>query len=157
MTYERIKHIALQVVDPSHGAWVAQVFGVALAAASSFVMPVKAYLYLIGALVLCDMFTGWRAAKKARGERFSSKGMSGTIEKTALYMLAVLICRGSDIAFNLDGQFGVTYVVSGLIVGRELLSNLENIGKITGLDLAERVRSAFSHIFGSGKKEEQQP
>lgn len=157
MSTERYKHILIQVFDPSHGAWVAQLAGVSLAAATSFVLPVKAYLFLIGALVLCDMFTGWRASKKQRGEKFSSKGMGGTIEKTALYMLAVLVCRGTDVAFNLDGQFGVTYVVSGLIVGRELLSNLENIGKITGLDLAERVRGAFSHIFGSGKGGEQQP
>jgi hypothetical protein len=96
-------------------------------------MPVKHFLFIIGALVMADMYTGWRAAKKLRGEKFNSKGMGGTIEKTVLYMLAVLICRGVDLSFGMDGTVGTTYVVAGLITGRELLSNLENIGKVTGL------------------------
>lgn len=148
MTTERFKHIALQVVDPTQGKWMAQAAGMVIAACASFAMPVKHYLYVIGALVLCDLYTGWRASKKVKGERFSSRGLGGTIEKTVLYMAAVLMSRGVDVAFGLVGEFGVTYVVAGLVTGRELLSNLENIGKVTGLDIAERVRSAFGHIFG---------
>lgn len=148
MDTQRIKHVLLQVADPSHGAWVAQAAGVAIATASSFVMPVKAYLYVIGSLVVVDMYTGWRASKKLTGAKFNSRGMGGTIEKTVLYLIAILICRGVDVAFGLDGTVSITYLVAGLITGRELLSNLENIGKVTGLDLAQRVRDAFGHLFG---------
>ena len=156
MDIPRIKHLAAQMLDPSGGAWVAQIAGVAIAAASSFVMPVKHFLFIIGALVLVDMYTGWRAAKKLRGERFNSKGMGGTIEKTVLYMVAVLICRGVDLSFGLGDTVGVTYVVAGLITGRELLSNLENIGKVTGLDLATKVREAFGHLFTTQPKDDNQ-
>ena len=148
MDTTRIKHLAANIIDPSGGAWVGQIAGMAIATASSFVMPVKHYLFIIGCLVVVDMYTGWRAAKKLRGERFNSKGMGGTIEKTLLYMLCVLICRGVDVSFGLGDTVGVTYVVAGLITGRELLSNLENIGKVTGMDIATRVREAFGHIFG---------
>ena len=156
MELARIKSLVTQLVDPSGGAWVAQLAGVSIAAASSFVMPVKHFLFIIGALVVVDMYTGWRAAKKLRGERFNSKGMGGTIEKTVLYMLAVLICRGVDVSFGMDGNIGTTYVVAGLITGRELLSNLENIGKVTGLDLATKVREAFGHLFTSKPKDDNQ-
>ena len=148
MDTQRIKHVLSQIADPSNGGWVAQAGGIAIAAASSFIMPVKAYLYVIGALVLADMYTGWRASKKATGAKFNSKGMGGTIEKTVLYLIAILVCHGVDTAFGLSGTFSVTYLVAGLVTGRELLSNLENIGKVTGLDLAQRVRDAFGHLFG---------
>ena len=148
MDFPRIKHVFAQMTDPSGGAWVAQVGGIALAAASSFVMPVKHFLLVIGALVVVDMYTGWRASKKATGAKFNSKGMGGTIEKTVLYLIAILVCHGVDTAFGLSGTFSVTYLVAGLVTGRELLSNLENIGKVTGLDLAQRVRDAFGHLFG---------
>ena len=148
MDTQRIKHVLSQIADPSNGGWVAQARGIAIAAASSFIMPVKAYLYVIGALVLADMYTGWRASKKATGAKFNSKGMGGTIEKTVLYLIAILVCHGVDTAFGLSGTFSVTYLVAGLVTGRELLSNLENIGKVTGLDLAQRVRDAFGHLFG---------
>lgn len=154
MDAHRIKSVTAQIIDPSGGAWVAQIAGVAIATASSFVMPVKHYLFIIGALVLVDMYTGWRAAKKLRGEKFNSKGMGGTIEKTVLYMLAVLICRGVDLSFGMDGTVGTTYVVAGLITGRELLSNLENIGKVTGLDLAGKIRDMFGHVFTPKKNDD---
>ncbi len=154
MDLNRIKSLSAQIIDPSGGAWVAQVAGIIIATASSFVMPVKHYLFIIGALVLADMYTGWRAAKKLRGEKFNSKGMGGTIEKTVLYMLAVLICRGVDLSFGMDGTVGTTYIVAGLITGRELLSNLENIGNVTGLDLADKVREAFGNLFTNKPKNE---
>ena len=74
---------------------------------------------------------------------FTSKGMGGTIDKTVLYMVAILICRGVDIAFNLTGLTETTYLVAALIASRELLSNLENISKVTGIDLVSRIRDIF--------------
>lgn len=139
----RVKYLASQIIDPSGGAWIVHLLSVALAAVSSFVMPVKAYLIIIGVLVLVDMYTGWRAS----GKVFNSKGMGGTVEKTILYMVAILICRGVDIAFNLTGITETTYVVAGLISSRELLSNLENIGKVTGMDLVSKVRDIFTGLL----------
>lgn len=157
MDAQRLKHIALQIVDPSGGAWLFQLAGMGIAAASAFVMPVKHFLFIIGALVVCDMYTGWRVSKKLRGEKFNSKKMGGTIEKTVLYMMAVLICRGTDLSFGLGDTVGTTYVVAGLIAGRELLSNLENIGKVTGLDLATKVGEAFGHLFTHKKQDDANP
>lgn len=135
----KFKALAAHTIDPSNGAWIVHLLSVACAAALSFIMPVKGYLIVIGVLVLVDMYTGWRAS----GKVFTSKGMSGTIEKTVLYMVAILICRGVDLAFNLTGLAETTYIVAAIIASRELLSNLENISKVTGLDLASRVRDIF--------------
>jgi phage-related holin len=135
----KFKYLATQTIDPSGGAWIVHLLSVACAAAASFVMPVKGYLIIIGVLVVVDMYTGWRAS----GKMFTSKGMGGTIDKTVLYMVAILICRGVDIAFNLTGLTETTYLVAALIASRELLSNLENISKVTGIDLVSRVRDIF--------------
>ena len=135
----KFKYLATQTIDPSGGAWIVHLLSVACAAAMSFVMPVKGYLIIIGVLVLADMYTGWRAS----GKVFSSKGMGGTIDKTVLYMVAILISRGVDIAFNLTGLAEITYMVAAIITSRELLSNLENISKVTGIDLVSRVRDMF--------------
>ena len=143
MELARIKALATQLVDPSGGAWVAQLAGVAIAAASSFVVPVKHYMLIIGALVLVDMYTGWRAS----GKPFSSKGMGGTVDKTILYMVAILICRGVDMSFGLTGITETTYIVAGLITSRELLSNLENIGKVTGMDLVSKIKEMFTSLL----------
>lgn len=143
MNTERLKHLASQTIDPSGGAWLLHLISVACAAAASFIVPVKHYLLLIGALVLCDMYTGWRAS----GKVFNSKGMGGTIEKVVLYMLAILICRGVDLSFGLGDALGVTTITAGVIVSRELLSNLENIGKVTGLDLVSEVKAFLGKMF----------
>ena len=154
MNFDRYKQLAIQLVDGSDKAWGAQIIGLAVAGAMSFVMPVKHFLFLVGALVIADMFTGWRAAKRTSGARFNSKGMGGTIEKTVLYMLAILLCRGVDVSFGLDDTIGVTYFVAGLITGRELLSNLENIDKASGSTMAERVRDRFGGLFGEKPPQE---
>ena len=139
----RLKYLASQTIDPSGGAWLVHLLSVGFAAASSFIMPVKACLIIIGVLVLCDMYTGWRAS----GKVFNSKGMGGTVDKTVLYMVAILICRGVDLAFGLTGITETTYVVAGLITSRALLSNLENIGKVTGMDLVSKVRDMFTGLL----------
>jgi hypothetical protein len=41
----------------------------------------------------------------------------------------------------------VTTVTAGVIVSRELLSNLENIGKVTGLDLVTEVKAFLGKMF----------
>jgi hypothetical protein len=147
------KRIALSAIDPSNGAWIAQLAGIGIAAVSSFVMPVKSYLLCIVGLVLVDMYTGWRAAHKRSGATFNSKGMGTTIEKVMLYMLAVLICHGVDISFGLDGFASCTYAAAGLITGRELLSNLENIDAITGMNLAQTVRNAIPFLRPKGPQD----
>lgn len=152
MNFDRYKYLFLQLFDPSHGGWVPQAFGLILATIGAYLVPVKHFLILVGVLVVADMWTGWRAAKKTQGTRFNSKGMGGTIEKTALYMLAILLCRGVDLSFGMDGTIGTTYAIAGLIAGRELLSNLENIDKANGSNLATAIRERFGGLFG--KKED---
>lgn len=151
--FSNCKRIALAAIDPTNGAWLAQLAGIGIAAISSFVMPVKTYLLCIVGLVLVDMYTGWRAANKKSGASFNSKGMGTTIEKVMLYMLAVLICHGVDISFALEGIASCTYAAAGLITGRELLSNLENIDAITGMNLAQRVRDAFPFLRSKGPQD----
>lgn len=172
MQFKTYKGYLLQVFDPSHGNYIIQFIGVSIAAVASFVMPIKGFLFMIGALVLADLFTGWRKsvrlakeAAESEGDpialeqikaraRLNSKGVGKTIEKTALYLVVMLVSRGVDMLYALDGTFTLSWFVGGLVVGRELLSVFENTDAVLGTDFAPRIRDVWERLTSKHKPAE---
>lgn len=123
-----------------------QLIGIALTALSSFVMPMKDFLWVIGFLVLADLYTGWRKTRKD-GVKFNSGGLGRTLDKSLIYLVLMLVARAVDHLYNLDGVVSMAYGIGGLIVGRELLSILENADAVEGTDFASRITQAFGWLL----------
>ncbi len=120
--------------------------GIALGWVVSFLAPIYGFLIITFCLVMCDAYTGIKAAKK-RGEEIMSKGLRRTTEKFVLYAIAILLARGIVIAFEIPAQyFPLVYIVSGWIAYHELKSNYENISEVTGVDLWTRIKQQL-HSF----------
>lgn len=106
-----------------------------------FVMPIAPFFWLAVGLVIADTITGIIAAKK-RGEKINSRGMSRLISKIVVYMLSILCCHGVEEVLKIDGY--VTYIAVGAIATTELMSVLENTGKVTGANVAGVVGGLLS-------------
>lgn len=109
--------------------------------ALAFVTPIRWYLLAVGILVMVDLFTGIRAAKK-RNEAIRSKGMRNSINKIALYFVAILLSEMMQQVFFkaiLPAHMSITAVTAGFIGLVEFKSNLENIAEVTGLDIWKRL------------------
>lgn len=145
----KYKTYLLQLFDPSGGNIVAQAGGIAIATVASFVMPVKGYLFLIGGLVMVDLYTGWRKSKKETGAKLNSAGLGKTLEKSGLYLLLMLVSRGVDKTYGLDGTLSLSWFVGGLVTGREVLSIFENADAVLGTNFSHRIRDVWQRITGS--------
>lgn len=147
-----IKGYLLQLVDPSGGHWITQMLGLGVATLTSFLFPIKGFLFLIGGLVIADLYTGWRKSRKATGAKMNSRGVGRTIDKSVLYLVAMMVSRGIDKQFDLDGILSISYALGGLIVGREALSIFENIDAVLGTDIATKLTALFD-LFKKSKKD----
>lgn len=91
-------------------------------------------------LVCADLITGiWASVK--RGEKFTSWGLRKTASKVLAYELAVVL------AFVIESNF-LTFLplvktIAGFIAATEGKSGLENLSKITGIDLWSSIRNAI--------------
>ena len=117
-----------------------------------FVTPIAPFFGLAVGLVIADTITGIIAAKK-RGEKINSRGMSRLVSKIVVYMLSILCCHGVEKVLKIDGY--VTYMAIGAIASTELMSVLENTGKVTGANVAEIVGGLLSK-FSKGKNDKQE-
>lgn len=116
-----------------------------------FVTPIAPFFGLAIGLVIADTITGIIAAKK-RGEKINSRGMSRLVSKIVVYMLSILCCHGVEKVLKIDGY--VTYMAIGAIASTELMSVLENTGKVTGANVAEIIGGLLSK-FSKGKNDKQ--
>lgn len=147
MNAKECKGYLMQLIDPA--SWFAHTIGVAIAAVWSFVLPVASFLYLIGAMVLVDLYTGWRKNKKLIGASLNSHGVGKTLEKTLMYLVLMLVSRGIDKVYGLDGTLSLAWFVAGLIIGRELLSIFENVDVVLGTNFSDRIKDAWKRITGN--------
>ena len=107
---------------------------------------VTPFLVLLLVLVVADLYTGINAAKH-RKEDIESWGLRRTVQKFVLYAMAVLLARGMEYVFGLPQ---VVYVVAFYICVTEFLSNLENIGEVTGTNITGEIRRfLMSKITGN--------
>lgn len=101
------------------------------------IAPIQASMAAVCALVLCDLATGvWASIK--RGEKFTSWGMRKTASKILAYELAIVLAYVMESAFL--PSLPVVKGIAGFIAATEFKSNLENLSRITGLDLWQAIR-----------------
>lgn len=111
-----------------------------------FVLPISDFMIIVVALVTADWITGMRAAVK-RGEPIVAAKMGKTIEKTALYFIALLLSEGMRRTFV--PEFPITYVTALSISITEFKSNIENIETVTGVQIWAYLKDKFPAL---GKK-----
>jgi phage-related holin len=102
----------------------------------AFVTPIAPFLTFVIVLVVMDLFTGTRAAVH-RKETIHSRGLRRSVEKIALYFVAILLSKATEAVFVVD--WSIPYIVTGLIASTELKSNFENISQVTGVDIWARL------------------
>lgn len=147
----RIKHTFRSLVAmPDWLTVVLKAIGVGAASASAFFGHIYDFLLLTGVLVGIDFITGaWMAVKS--GQKFSSSGMKRTVEKTVLYCIAIVATYLVEQVFISDyagdARFGITYLCAGFIAATELQSILENVGKLTGIDIWGRIKDTVLGWF----------
>lgn len=99
--------------------------------------PIRASMGAVCFLVIADLFTGiWAAVK--RGEKFTSWGLRKTASKILAYEIAIVLAYVMETTFI--PELPVMKGIAGFISGVELKSNLENLSRITGLDLWQAAR-----------------
>jgi phage-related holin len=106
-----------------------------------FVVPIAPFFWLAVGLVIADTITGIIAANK-RGEKINSRGFARVLSKIIVYMVSILCCHGVEEVLKIDGY--VTYVAVGAIASTELMSVLENTGKVTGANMVGVVGGLLS-------------
>lgn len=120
----------------------------------SFFGPIWKFLLVVFFLVMTDLFTGIKAARR-RKERIHSKGLRRSINKICWYFLAIILTRVVEMAFFDDtwiqNHLTLVYMVAGFIASVEFQSNIENIGELTGIDIWSRIKNKINDLFKSEK------
>ena len=114
------------------GSWLAMAFA-----------PIGPFVFAVFVFVLCDKYTGTKAAVK-RGEDRNSRAMARTIEKLIVYVLALLLCEVARKVFAPMVPF--TWAAALLIIQREFKSNSENIKVLTGVDLWPSIKMYWDKL-----------
>lgn len=104
-----------------------------LIASIAALAPIQAIIISVGILIVGDMVTGILAARK-RGENITSAAMRRTVSKMFVYQLVVISGFLLD-HYLLTGTIIIPKIVAGVIGMVEFKSILENVNKITGIDI----------------------
>lgn len=103
----------------------------------SFLVPISSFLVITVALVMCDLYTGTKAAKK-RNEKINSKGLKRTVEKISLYFVAILLSEGIRVVFL--PPVPLAYATAFAITITEFKSNIENVEAVTGVNIWTTIK-----------------
>lgn len=118
------------------------IFGEVMAFLIMLFTGLTSTLIAVGILVMADTFTGvWSAVKEEGLEGFTSRKLGRIITKLILYPLAILVAKVAEIYLSPD--IGWTYVTTSIIAVVEIKSIFENIGKILGFKLWDRLKKAL--------------
>lgn len=99
--------------------------------AGSFFLPLYVLMFWMLLFVIADMLSGMLAARN-RGEMLTSRKMKKTISKITWYASVIILVHGLDVCVLPFVTLHAAYVVTGIICGVELFSNMENLYSITG-------------------------
>lgn len=119
------------------------IIGTLLGFLTSFVLPVAPFITLSIFLIIADLYSGIRVARK-NNIKLTSRGFYRTVEKIGLYLLVILTSHGIETVFELP--IPLTYITSIAICLTEFKSLIENTSKLTGVDFAERLKELFGNI-----------
>lgn len=131
--------------------------GIIIGSILSFIMPVYPFVLFAFVLIVCDLYTGTRAAKH-RKEQIHSKGIGRSIEKMTLYFIAIILAEFFSKTFlygrDFIHDFPIVYIVSITISIRELKSNYENIQEVTDINIWKEIQSKIDQIINIFKTKE---
>jgi len=115
-------------------------FGEILAFAAMFLVGLTPTLIAVGLLIMVDTFTGvWSAVKHK--DKITSRRAGRIIAKLVLYPMAIIVAKVSEMYLSPDIAW--TYITTSIIAVIEIKSIFENIGKILGYKLWDRIRKAI--------------
>lgn len=99
--------------------------------------PITPLILTVGFLIALDFFVGIYRAFKLK-EPISSRKMGNTISKMLLYQCTILSLYVFEV-YILDSALPITKIGAGLISIVEIKSLDENIQKITGISVYDRI------------------
>lgn len=114
-----------------------------LTAIGWFLIPIAWYLVFTVALVVADLYTGY----KASNARFISRGVRRTIDKAIMYFIAIILAHGFDLLYLPQGKLIISFAVSSIIASTEILSVYENIQRHTGTGLLSSIKKIINGNF----------
>lgn len=101
----------------------------------SFVIPVITLFNYLFLFIIVDMITGIIASKK-EGKIITSNCLRRTVTKMLSYFSVILLCHSLDLIMgDMLGDYTIMNIITGLIAFVELISNCENLYRITKLDV----------------------
>lgn len=95
-----------------------------------FFFPLYILLLWMFIFVISDMVSGMLAARQRR-EKLTSKKLKKTVSKIAWYSSVIILVHGLDKSVLPFVDLYAAQIVTGIICGVELYSNLENLYCIT--------------------------
>lgn len=115
-----------------------------LAAAGAYFAGIAPLVSIVLIFILVDFATGLYAAyiKKIKIE---SHKIRKTIEKLVFYSVAILL--GYAFEIHIAEWSHLSQIISGFIAATELFSIFENIYKITGLNLATKLKEVIGNML----------
>ena len=116
-----------------------------LTAIGWFLLPIAWHLMFTVALVIADLYTGFKASQM----KFISRGVRKSIDKTIAYFIAILIAHAFDLIYLPQGNMIVSFAVSSVIASTEMLSVFENIQRYTGTGLLSAIKN---YLNGNSKQ-----
>lgn len=118
----------------------------------AFLMPIKALVFLVGAMIILDTISGLYKAYKTK-EPITSAKLSRVISKMVLYQVALItffcldhFLLGEFVALFTSITFFLTKMVSVFLCTVELVSLNENIKTITGYNAFEMFKKYLTRI-----------
>ena len=111
---------------------------------AGFLAPAWPPIVSLVVLVIIDMRTGVKAAKK-RGEAITSKCRKRSVDKAASYFYLVIAALIVEKAVLVEAPFPVPllYMASALCAAVEFKSISENVYTVTGVNLWTRVKDVL--------------
>ena len=113
-----------------------------------YLSPIHDLIHAVIFLIAMDFITGLWASLKD-GESFSARKMRGTVNKVALYFIAIISAYVLQKMMLESWDINITRYVSLFIAATELKSIYENISRILGMQL---FKNLFKEIMSKVKQ-----
>jgi phage-related holin len=117
---------------------------------SSFLAPVWPFIFCVVFLVLFDMYTGIKKARRKK-EPIRSRNMYRTVEKMLTYISLIIAAEMVNVVFQMP--MNLTYIIALPVAMTELYSIMENTEAVSGANIIERIKALVPGLIGSKRKD----
>lgn len=110
----------------------------------AMLLPIQSLMIVTGMIVMADLVTGiWKSIRLKGWKSFSSRRLRETIGKSVLYQISIVVAFGLDhILGNGDAPILARVMAAG-VASVEVVSIMENIRDLTGVDVVSILMSKF--------------